>query len=172
MNDSLRIRLGAVPLALFTLPAVIFGLLNWQQRSRFDSPDDGVSWLDIPEGVEAWHISSNSPAAKAGIKPGDILTGVNRTEIRRAVQVTQKLWKAGLWSQVRYRMVRAGREFEAPLITVPAQKPFSIENYLRVVGLLYRSEEHTSDSSHGYISYAVFCLKKKKTEKKNDSDRD
>src|SRR5687768_18234416 len=24
-----------------------------------------------------------------------------------------------------------------------------------------RSEEHTSDSSHGYISYAVFCLKKK-----------
>src|SRR2546429_1688372 len=26
-----------------------------------------------------------------------------------------------------------------------------------------RSEEHTSNSSHGYISYAVFCLKKKKT---------
>src|SRR2546422_9786528 len=24
-----------------------------------------------------------------------------------------------------------------------------------------RSEEHTSNSSHGYISYAVFCLKKK-----------
>src|SRR2546429_3055516 len=27
---------------------------------------------------------------------------------------------------------------------------------------LHRSEEHTSNSSHGYISYAVFCLKKKK----------
>src|SRR2546422_4842880 len=26
---------------------------------------------------------------------------------------------------------------------------------------LARSEEHTSESSHGYISYAVFCLKKK-----------
>src|SRR2546422_7389427 len=25
-----------------------------------------------------------------------------------------------------------------------------------------RSEEHTSELSHGYISYAVFCLKKKK----------
>src|SRR5713226_1030577 len=137
MNDSLRIRLGAVLLALFTLAAVIFGLLYLQQRSRFDSPDDGVSWLDTPEGVQAWHISSNSPAAKAGIKPGDILTAVNGTEIRRAVQVTQKLWKAGLWSQVRYRIVRAGREFEAPLITVPAEKPFAIENYLRVVGLLY-----------------------------------
>src|SRR5438132_2545618 len=26
----------------------------------------------------------------------------------------------------------------------------------------FRSEEHTSDSSHTVISYAVFCLKKKK----------
>src|SRR2546422_6253014 len=26
----------------------------------------------------------------------------------------------------------------------------------------WRSEEHTSELSHGYISYAVFCLKKKK----------
>src|SRR3989449_3688580 len=26
----------------------------------------------------------------------------------------------------------------------------------------HRSEEHTSEPSHGYISYAVFCLKKKK----------
>src|SRR5256884_6631446 len=28
--------------------------------------------------------------------------------------------------------------------------------------LSLRSEEHTSNSSHGYISYAGFCLKKKK----------
>src|SRR2546430_5592261 len=28
--------------------------------------------------------------------------------------------------------------------------------------LFQRSEEHTSDSSHSQISYAVFCLKKKK----------
>src|SRR2546426_7327337 len=32
------------------------------------------------------------------------------------------------------------------------------------VSKLPRSEEHTSDSSHLVISYAVFCLKKKKTE--------
>ena len=34
-----------------------------------------------------------------------------------------------------------------------------------------RSEEHTSDSSHVSISYAVFCLKKKKnkTKKKTNS---
>src|SRR5687768_18431306 len=34
-----------------------------------------------------------------------------------------------------------------------------------------RSEEHTSDSSHGYISYAVFCLKKKKNKKKKNKNQ-
>src|SRR3989454_4146718 len=29
-----------------------------------------------------------------------------------------------------------------------------------------RSEEHTSELQHGYISYAVFCLKKKKVKVK------
>src|SRR2546429_4286263 len=33
---------------------------------------------------------------------------------------------------------------------------------LMVEGARERSEEHTSEPSHGYISYAVFCLKKKK----------
>src|SRR5207247_9044374 len=32
----------------------------------------------------------------------------------------------------------------------------------RVVVRIERSEEHTSDSSHEWISYAVFCLKKKR----------
>src|SRR5437588_7597647 len=32
----------------------------------------------------------------------------------------------------------------------------------------YRSEEHTSEPSHTVISYAVFCLKKKKKTKRHD----
>src|SRR5688572_32452427 len=33
-----------------------------------------------------------------------------------------------------------------------------------------RSEEHTSEPSHSQISYAVFCLKKKKKHTENDID--
>src|SRR5688572_16480639 len=40
----------------------------------------------------------------------------------------------------------------APQLTVEQMKDF-----------LKRSEEHTSELSHSQISYAVFCLKKKKT---------
>src|SRR5258708_16731239 len=35
-----------------------------------------------------------------------------------------------------------------------------------------RSEEHTSDSSHQIISYAVFCLKKKKDRRTRQRHRD
>jgi len=58
--------------------------------------------------------------------------------VRRMLQVKpMRLTRAGLWNQVRYKLARAGQEFETPLVTAPAEKPASIENYLRVVGLLY-----------------------------------
>ena len=71
MNDSLRMRLGAVVLAVLTLAAVIFAVLNYQQRSRYILPDDGVTWMDSPQGVVAWHVVGDSPASRAGIKQGD-----------------------------------------------------------------------------------------------------
>ena len=62
MNEQLRMRLGAVTLALLTLAAVIFAALNFQQRSRFVVPDDGVTWMDSAQGVIAWHVVTGGPA--------------------------------------------------------------------------------------------------------------
>lgn len=137
MKQNLRASLGAVVLALVTLAAIIFAILNFQQRTLFETPDDGVSWLDTPRGTVAWHIAGNSPAAKAGIREGDRLVAINSAAIASQVQVTKRLWRLGLWSQARYRLARGGEEFETLLVTAPAEKSASIENYLRVVGLLY-----------------------------------
>ena len=72
MKESLRVSVGAVVLALATLAAVIFAWLNFLQRSRYDLVDDGVAWTDSTSGIEAWKVTPNSPAAAAGIRPGDI----------------------------------------------------------------------------------------------------
>jgi two-component system NtrC family sensor kinase len=137
MKQNLRVSLGAVVLALATLAAVIFAWLNFVQREEFESPDDGVAWMDGAHGAMAWKLAPNSPAARAGVRPEDILVAINGVPVNTQVQVTKRLWRAGLWTQVRYKLLRNGQEFETPVVTAPAEKPASIENYARVVGLLY-----------------------------------
>ena len=137
MKQNLRVSLGAVVLALATLAAMIFAWLNFVQRETFDSPDDGVAWLDTASGPQAWKLAPNSPAARAGIRPGDLLISINNVPVTSQVQVTRRLWHAGLWTQARYKLARNGREFETPIVIAPAEKPASIENYHRFVGLLY-----------------------------------
>ncbi|MGA2508677.1 MAG: ATP-binding protein [Candidatus Acidiferrales bacterium] len=137
MNDQLRMRLGAVTLALLTLAAVIFAVLNFQQRSRFILPDDGVTWMDSPQGVVAWHVVSGAPADRAGIKQGDTVQTVREVAIHRATDVTKVLYRAGPWMELRYGILRDGEFFEVPLVTAPQENPTSLENYLRVTALLY-----------------------------------
>src|SRR5713101_5881589 len=137
MKQSFRVSLGAVVLALATLAAVIFALLNFDQRARFESPDDAVAWRDTDRGVEAWQVNPNGPAGRAGIRQGDLLLEIGGQPITRAVDVTKKVWRAGLWSQLRYKVERAGDSFETPVVIAPAEKPVTAENYLRVVGLIY-----------------------------------
>ena len=124
-------------LALATLAAVIFALINFDQRSRFEVVYDGVAWLDTDHGVQASQVSPNSPATRAGIRPGDFLLTINSARVTRAAEVARRLDRAGLWTQAHYKLSRGGAEFETPLLTAPAEKPLATENYLRIVGLLY-----------------------------------
>jgi two-component system, NtrC family, sensor kinase len=137
MKESLRVSVGAVVLALATLAAVIFAWLNFVQRSRYDLVDDGVAWSDSATGIEAWKVTPDSPASAAGILQGDILLAINDAQVPSAAQVARRLYRAGLWTQLRYKLSRNGEEFETRLITTPPHKPLTVENYLRVVGLLY-----------------------------------
>jgi PAS domain S-box-containing protein len=137
MKQSFKVSLGAVVLALATLAAVIFALLNFDQRARFEAPDDAVAWRDTDHGVEAWRVNPGGPAARAGIRQGDVLLEIGGQPVASAVQVTKRIWRAGLWSQLHYKVERGGDSFETPVILAPAEKPITAENYLRFVGLIY-----------------------------------
>ena len=130
-------RLGAVTLALLTLAAIVFAVLNFQQSSRVALPDDGVTWMDGPGGVVAWYVSPDSPAAKAGIQPGDFVESIRGLKIRRGTDVARVLWRAGPWTEIPYEIRRAGQSFTVPLVAVARDNPSSFANYLRVTALLY-----------------------------------
>src|SRR2546427_7962638 len=54
---------------------------------------------------------------------------------------------------------------------VPRRVPFRVTRepsaYSATTAVVTRSEEHTSELRHSQISYAVFCLKKKKKKLRN-----
>jgi two-component system NtrC family sensor kinase len=137
MNDSLRMRLGAVVLALLTIAAVVFAVLNFQQRSRYVQSDDGVTWMDSAAGVSAWHVVADSPASKAGIKPGDVVQSVRGVAIHRNTDVTKVLFRVAPWTQIDYELLRDNRTFKTPVVTAPQDNSTSVENYLRITALLY-----------------------------------
>ena len=151
MKQSLRVSLGAVVLALATLAAVIFALLNFDQRSRYELVYDGVTWIDTDHGIQARHVASNSPATRADIRPGDILLTFNGVPATKATDVARRLDRAGLWSQVRYKLARNGQEFEALVVTAPADKPLTTENYLRIVGEWFVRRWNAPRAVHFYV---------------------
>lgn len=136
-RPSLPVRLQAVTLALLTIAAVVFAILNFQQREHYNLPDDGVVWWDAAAGVTARQVAPDSAAAKAGIEPGDVLVAIDQAPISRATDVTRDLYRAGLWTQVNYHVERQGESMVVPVVTEPAQKPLAAENFLRLVGLVY-----------------------------------
>ena len=137
MTGQLRTRLGAVSLVVLTVAAIVFAVLNFEQRYRFVAPDDGATWTDTAQGVMALRVAPSQPAAQAGIQQGDYVRSIQGFPIHRATDVTRVLWRNGSWADVSYGIERNGESFQAALITEPQQKPSSIENYLRVTAVLY-----------------------------------
>ena len=134
---TIQFRFTTIMLAILSLTLVVFGFLNFQQRRIYQLPDDGVSWVDTSEGVQAWIVAPDSPGQRAGILPGDALQAINRTPVRKEADAVREIFRSGVWSKVDYEIVRNGRPFQASLIVAPQDKPTSIHLYLNLVGLIF-----------------------------------
>src|SRR5438046_316 len=91
MKQNLRVSLGAVVLALATLAALIFALLNFDQRTRYEQAYDGVTWIDTEQGVQARHVSPNSPGRRSYLGHS---TPAGRSTRSTAKSTGRKLWLA------------------------------------------------------------------------------
>src|SRR4029077_2923910 len=105
-NQTIRSRVSAVVLVLLTIGAIVFGVINFQQRLSFDVPDDGVSWWDSEQGLTAKFVESNSPDNLSGLKPGDVLVSIDVQPLTRAIDVSKLVWGLGIWSHARYEIRR------------------------------------------------------------------
>jgi PAS domain S-box-containing protein len=130
-------RVTTLSLALLSLVLVGFGILNYQQRSLYQVPDDGVSWIETPQGVTAWIVARGGPADRAGIHEGDQLKAINGRVITTASEAVQQIYQLGVWSLASYSLTRNGEPFDTSLVLSPQNTSGPLRNYLTLVGLLY-----------------------------------
>ena len=123
---------------LLTLGVLILGGINVQQKRIWVAPDDGCSWVQNAQDIQARFVVEDGPCNRAGILPGDVLKVIDGHLVQSDRHVTQLLYEIGVWSKATYTLERDGTSFESTLIIAPPpQKLLQQRLYLEIVGLLY-----------------------------------
>ncbi len=165
MKD-LKTQLVGALLVILTAAVVVSSGINFQQQSKFRLPDDGAIWVDRPveDGspvVQALHVSPNSPAAKAGLRSGDILLKIEGSPIDEAIAVPQALVKIGAWNQADYLFERDGVEAKAKVF-VGERAPAGAVYYQYVIGLAYLAigifVYYRRGSAHKARHFYLLCI--------------
>ncbi len=166
MLQELKFQLSTALLTVVTVAALAAAGLNFQQLHRFQLPDDGVTWVDrhAPAGqteIVARRIASDSGAAHAGIRPGDVLVRINGSKVTDANDAARILYGLGVWLPVNYSIVRNGVEVLVPLTTWESKRGQALmfqyitgAAYLAIGVFVFLRRGSAFKSRHFY----VFCL--------------
>ena len=88
-GDSNRSRTGASGRDRFcpivtALLLLVMGLANIVERATSDEVEDGVLWVERSAGVVAAEVAADSPAERAGVRPGDVLLAIDGQPVEHA----------------------------------------------------------------------------------------
>jgi two-component system NtrC family sensor kinase len=177
---ELRIQFVSALLVILTVAALISAGINFQQQNKFRLPEDGVTWGERADGLEALHVVSGSPADKAGIRVGDVLLRINDAPVQKATDITRILVGLGAWNKAEYSVHRRGVDIKTALI-IGERLPDRTLYYQYVVGLaflaiglfVYFRRGNAQKATHFYIlCLASFILSTfHYTGKLNDFDK-
>ncbi|MGC4048206.1 MAG: PDZ domain-containing protein [Paludibaculum sp.] len=159
-------------LVILTVTAVICAGVNYQQQARFHLPDDGATWMDVPNSADseqslrvvAAHVERNEPADLAGIRKGDVvrmiapLENTSGVPVRQASDVAQLLFQAGVWGKATYTLNRNGVEITAKVIVADANRDralyfqsLSARRYLAIGLFLFFRRNQAPKALHFYL---------------------
>ena len=166
MKSGNQTRLLAVMLAVFTLAAFGLSLANLLQESSYDPATDGARWSEASGGLRAYMVAPDTPANRAGIRAGDIVTAIDGVPTPRLDLAEREIDRSGVWSRATYSLLRKTSEAGPPaaleigVILEPADR--SDNQVMRLIALIYLAiglyilfrRWTAPKSTHFY----VFCL--------------
>ena len=126
----------------------MLSLANQAQRSHFGAPEDGVTWVDSDAGVEAARVDPRGPAARVGVRPGDVLLSIGGRPMAEALDVPEALAAVGVWNRVEYVFSRGEAELAGGVIVAKSGRQPAVRWFLTALGWIY-----------GLIGFTVYWRK-------------
>lgn len=133
------LSLKFVAVALASMALLLLGGLNIWQKRLYVTPEDGCSWIQTPEGVQARVVTEDGPCERAGVREGDLLRAINGQNVTSDLDVTRTLYTLGIYSSAKYKLERNGATFDSTAVTIgpPGQRLIRQRLYLEIIGIYF-----------------------------------
>lgn len=135
MERSFQTRVSVVLLALFTVAAAVFATFNYIQESNFQTPTDGIWWVEGHGGLIAERVIPGGPGEHAGIKKGDLLLQANGVPVVRWATLAEQIFTTRAFNTINYTIKRDGVKLEVPVILDAQDRSFN--QGFRLIALVY-----------------------------------
>ena len=108
-SPSVWTRWGGPGLPILVVAALLcLGVANILARAGFQEVEDGVLWVQGPEGVVVADIAEGTPAAAVGLTRGDVLLAIDDRPVQAVSDVLGALHAAEAGATARYTVLRLG----------------------------------------------------------------
>ncbi|HSP91270.1 MAG TPA: PAS domain-containing protein, partial [Vicinamibacterales bacterium] len=84
------------------------GLANIYIRATWHEVEDGVLWVSRPDGITAAELADRAPAARAGVRLGDVLLAIDGRPVESPADVVATAHAAGSATPLTYTLLRLG----------------------------------------------------------------
>jgi two-component system, NtrC family, sensor kinase len=160
--------LRAVAEAALVLVLLCLAAANIHQRATWTELGDGVLWVERGEGVTAQVVLPDSPAARAGVQEGDVLSAIDRRAVVTLGDVVETFHAASRGDAARYTIVRFRtlETFDVELAPLPTGS-LPLYYSLAAVGIFsllvgaavrLRRPEHQATLHFFWLSIAFFGM--------------
>jgi PAS domain S-box-containing protein len=131
--DGRRLKNTIVVLAGLALAAL--GVYNLVLKASWTLMDDGVFWRQAPQGLVASRLAPGGPAARAGVREGDILLAVDGEEALSPARIESALSARRPGSRLTYSLLREDERRALDVVVQPLpQGNASAFYYLSLAG--------------------------------------
>jgi PAS domain S-box-containing protein len=162
LNPNVARKAGVVLLGLLLAS---LGVHNAVQKATWRTADDGVFWVQqgASDTVVASRVSATGPAARAGVRPGDVLLGIDGQDVLTPAEIERRLAEHAPGDRLRYSLLRA-REKRALEVTVEPirQGNVMLFYYLSLVGffslIIGTSVMLRRPANRGVLHFYAICV--------------